>query len=161
MLYQSFMLNAQTTLSVIKVFVNFPSYFKTVFSVMNITTSVNTELAAYWFNDYENLFYYVFAMADSWLLQCCLSSVWDKWIVAKRCEIELWLLSNTNGNLTPEVQNPQWVPMTFDLGWPLRGHFRVTNVKIVCDVSLMRDGSMLLSATNFFIWFPSPPRGLL
>jgi hypothetical protein len=40
-----------------------------------------------------------------------------------RCEIDLWLLWNTNGNLTPEVQNPQQ-PLTF------KGHFKVTKVKM-------------------------------
>ena len=48
-------------------------------------------------------------------LSCCPSvrlSVRDRWIMAKRCEIVLWLLWNANGNFTPEVQNPQW-PLTF------------------------------------------------
>ena len=41
----------------------------------------------------------------------CLSVAWVSWVATKRCELNLWLLWNTNRKLTPEVQN-QWWPLT-------------------------------------------------
>ena len=59
--------------------------------------------------------------------------VWDRWIVvlAKRCEIDQWY--GTLMGTWPSGGAKS--TMTFDLGWPVWGRFKVTNVKVVCGVS--------------------------
>ena len=59
------------------------------------------------------------------------SRMWNWPISFWWCEIDLWLPWNTDGKLTPEVQNLQWL----DLGWPLRGNFKVTKVKMAHIIS--------------------------
>ena len=49
----------------------------------------------------------------------------------------------------------------FDLGWPWRGHFKVTKVKIACGVSCLRDGNHACHRTPNLIRWHWPPSRLI